>query len=224
MPGLMIKMCGITRPADAQQAADAGADLIGMILHASPSSRRLIDTPTARSIVAALPPGVPAVGVMVDPSAEQARRLATEIDIAVIQLHGDESPATAEAIGPWQFFKAFKVDRVTIRTQLDVWRQAHAAGRLPHWVGLLLESPGPGAGGTGRENDLDCIEQLKADGAFAGLPPLILAGGLTPRNVAGAVARVRPNAVDVSSGIEKPIGQKSPAQMIAFVAAARLRS
>jgi phosphoribosylanthranilate isomerase len=212
------KLCGMTTPEDAMAACDAGADAIGMILHA-PGAKRLIGIDVARRIVDAVLPYVTPVGVFVDAGTERVIEIAREVGLSTVQFHGQESADDVRAIGPLRVVKAIKADRATVRSDLDGWRDARARGRVPNLVGILLESPVVGAsGGTGVANDFDLIASLQSEGEFDGLPPLLISGGLTPDNVAGVVQLLRPYAVDVSSGIEASPGRKSVEKMRAFVA------
>ncbi len=196
-----VKVCGITRPEDAIVAAEAGAAAIGMILW--PGSARAVTTAQARAIVSALPPFVQAVGVFVNASPADVARDAGAIGLDLVQLHGDERAAEWRDFD-WPIVKA---------TSLE------AAG-LDDWTGIarawLLDAHDPERrGGTGRIIDWDA-----AAGVARGRP-VILAGGLTADNVAEAVVRVRPAAVDVSSGVERSPGIKDAARIRAFFAAVR---
>jgi len=134
-----------------------------------------------------------------------------------VQFHGNESPADIAAVAPLRVIKVIRVDD-QITARLAEWRSILVSGRCGNLVALLLETPVAGhAGGTGVANDFDRIEQLTKAGAFAGLPPVVISGGLTPDNVGDVVRRLRPYAVDVSSGIEAEFGKKSAEKMAAFV-------
>jgi phosphoribosylanthranilate isomerase len=118
---------------------------------------------------------------------------------------------------PFKVIKAIKCDARTIRPTLQEWRAAYQAGELPNLAALLLEAPTAAAGGTGEANDFALIRMLQCEGAFDGLPGIIVAGGLRPESVASVVRGLRPYAVDVSSGIEETFGRKSPALIRRFV-------
>lgn len=209
---IRTKLCGMMSVADARAAADAGADAIGMILHAN--AKRLIDLELAKQIVAALPPYVTAVGVFVDATPAQVIETAGSVGLTTVQFHGHETISDIRAVAPLRVIKAIKTDPTTIRPVLDELRNA----RCDNLIGVLLESPVKGAsGGTGVVNDFDFIASLGHEGVFVGLPAVILSGGLTPQNVRDAATRVRPYAVDVSSGIESEFGRKSVEKMRAFV-------
>lgn len=205
------------RPADARAAADAGADAIGMILHAN--ARRKIDIPTASAIVAALPPYVTPVGVFVDAPPQLIKQMAQAVGLTTVQLHGAETIDDVAACAPLRVIKAIKVDPGSIRVMLDDWRDAAARGRCPNLIAILLETPVIGqSGGTGKANDFPLIRTLIDEGAFEGLPPIVVSGGLQPENVGAVVELLRPFAVDVSSGIEgETLGKKSVDKMRAFV-------
>lgn len=201
---------------DARAAANAGADAIGMILHAD--ARRRIDADVAKQITGVLPPYVTAIGVFVDALPQRVLELARELSITTVQFHGHETIDDIVAVAPLKVIKAIKADRATIRPTLFEWRELCAAGRCPNLVGLLLESPVVGAsGGTGVANDFELIRELQSERAFDGLPPVIVSGGLTPGNVSDVVRLLHPYAVDVSSGIESSYGHKSVEKMRAFV-------
>ncbi len=212
------KLCGMMSAADARAAADAGADAIGMILHAN--AKRLISLTTARQIVDALPAYVMPVGVFVDAIPAKVLEYAAALQLSTVQFHGNETLADINVVAPIKVIKAIKVDRATIRTVLAEWRDLYQAGRCPNLCAILLESPVKDAsGGTGVANDFQLIAELQKENAFDGLPPTVLSGGLTPENVGGLVYQLKPYAVDVSSGIESAFGVKSVDKMAAFVRA-----
>ncbi len=208
-----IKICGITRPEDALHAAHAGADAIGLVFY--PKSPRYVSIERAADILAALPPFVTTVGLFVDaePAFVHARLRMLSLDM--LQFHGNESPQAAAAYGqPW-------IKALRMRDGVDVVAAAQRYGEAGA-RGLLVDSYVPGIpGGTGERFDWD---SLPADCAL----PLILAGGLDPDNVAEAVERVHPWAVDVSGGVERIDGNgrrqsgiKDWPAVSAFVQAAR---
>lgn len=202
---------------DALAAVHAGADAIGMILHAN--AKRRIEIELARQIVQTLPPYVMPVGVFVDLVPARVIDIANEVGLSTVQFHGNETLADFQSAGRLKIIKAIRVDRATILPALAEWRDAYQSGKCDNLIGILLESAVKGAsGGTGVENDFDLIDQLQQTGAFVGLPPIILSGGLTPDNVQQQVARLHPYAVDVSSGIESTFGVKSVDKMTRFVA------
>jgi phosphoribosylanthranilate isomerase len=184
---MLVKICGITRVEDAEAAVAAGAGAIGFIFW--PKSPRFIDPHRARKIAAALPPFVTAVGVFVNQSLDYVNGVARLVRVGAVQLHGDETPAFAAGVTA-PVIKALSVDRI----DAAVW---------PLRVRLLLDVHDPVArGGTGRTIDWTAAADLAAR------REMLLAGGLTPDNVADAVARVRPFGIDVSSGVERAPGIK----------------
>jgi phosphoribosylanthranilate isomerase len=211
-----IKLCGMTTPDDALAAAGAGADAVGMILHA-PKARRLISLDAAAAIIKSLPPYVDPVGVFVD-AGPFAADAVSWLGLSTAQFHGDESPADVDAAAPARVLKAVKMHARTIAATLANWRSS----RPRNLAGLLLEAPTLEAGGTGVANDFGLIKRLQDEDALAALPPIIVSGGLTPGNVGDVVRLLRPYAVDVSSGIEGSVyGRKDVKKMQDFVAAVR---
>jgi len=198
-----IKICGITRPGDAVEAAAAGADAIGLVFHAS--SPRRIDVERAGSIVSELPPFVGAVALFVDPAPSAVREVLDNVRIDLLQFHGAEKPEFCRGFGV-PYIKAVRMRAgVAVSAEAERYDDARA---------LLLDSYDERvAGGSGRPFRWDA---LPANLAL----PVILAGGLDPANVAEAVHIVRPYGVDVSSGVESSPGIKDAAKIRAFVAAA----
>ena len=212
-----IKFCGITRPQDAVVAARAGADAIGMVFY--PEARRCISVDHAREILRALPAFVTPVGLFVDQDVEEIRDVAGALHLRHVQLHGHESEDVVAALRDFTVLKAVRAARETLKVELDCWRENIASMDLTHLRGFVLETPATGGpGGTGVENDWAAIADLQRAGVFDGLPPVIAAGGLRPENVADVVRRLRPYAVDVSSGVEATPGEKSAEKIGQFVA------
>ena len=206
---MAVKICGITNAEDARMAVDAGADAVGFVFW--PKSPRSVDTPTARAIAATLPPFVLRVGVFVDATPEEMKRVADEVGLDMVQMHGSEPPEVV-ARAPRRAVKAVRVGP-GFQPQ-DALRYDGAA------AALLLDTRLDGAlpGGTGRTFDWSLVRPVREGTSF-----LVLAGGLTPENVAEAIATVRPDAVDVSSGVESAPGKKDAAKVRAFVDAVRGR-
>jgi len=198
-----VKICGITRLDDALQAAAAGADALGFNFW--PGSKRFLSPEAARAIVARLPPFVTPVGLFVNQPREEIRAAAAASGIALLQLHGDESPADCEG----HALPVVKALRLAGPADLD------AVARYPAAAALLLDAPGDGFGGSGRTFDWSLARRA------AGSKPILLAGGLDPENVAAAVREARPWAVDVSSGVEISPGVKDPERVARFVRAAK---
>jgi phosphoribosylanthranilate isomerase len=194
-----IKICGITRRDDALQAAAAGAHAIGLMFYSK--SPRHLSVEQANFIRRALPPFVAAVAVFLDATAEDVRTVVGQVRPDLLQFHGQE---------PEAFCAAFGLPYLKTVPMTGLEPAAYAA-QYPTAAGFLLDSHGLGeAGGSGRPFDWSRVP--------AGLgAPLVLAGGLNPDNVTEAVRRVRPFAVDVSSGVESSPGIKDAGLMQAFV-------
>jgi phosphoribosylanthranilate isomerase len=199
-----VKICGITRPEDALAAAAAGADALGFNFW--PGSKRYIPAVRARAIIALLPPFVIPVGVFVNQKRDEIEEVAASTGIHVLQLHGDETP---EACGGYLLpvVKAIRVGADFSPEMLNRYAYAVSA--------CLLDTPSSGFGGTGSTFDWGRLASLRPS------TPIILAGGLTPNNVAAAVDAVKPYAVDVASGVEQGPGVKDAVAMQRFVGAAK---
>ena len=190
---MFVKVCGVTRLDDAYAAVDAGASAVGFVFW--PQSPRFVDPYRARAITAKLPPFVTAVGLFVNQPIGYVNGVASLARLGAVQLHGDETPEFAASITA-PVIKALPVERA------DVW---------PEGTTLLLDAHDPvRRGGTGRVID------WSAAAAVAARRRVLLAGGLTPDNVADAIARVRPFGIDVSSGVERAPGIKDHARIRAL--------
>jgi phosphoribosylanthranilate isomerase len=197
-----IKICGITRVADALAAAACGADAVGLVFY--PPSPRGVTVPQAQAICRALPPFVSRVGLFVDASLADIQAILTQVALDTVQLHGDETPELAAQL-PLPYIKA-------LRMRADRDLPAEIA-RYPDAAGILLDTYVPGTpGGTGL-----CFDWAQIPAQLA--KPWILAGGLTPANVTAALRQVRPYAVDVSGGVELSRGIKDQERLAAFCAA-----
>jgi phosphoribosylanthranilate isomerase len=197
-----VKICGITREQDLHAAAAAGADAVGVVLW--PHSSRAVTIDQARALAARRPPFITLVGLFVDPDPAFVREAIGALRLDCLQFHGDEAAEFCAAFDrPW--LKALRA-----RPGLDLTAaMAHYEGAQ----GILVDAYDPATpGGSGTVFDWTRLPMSR-------LRPLVLAGGLDPRNVAEAVARVRPWAVDVSSGVESAPGIKDPDAIAAFVAA-----
>jgi phosphoribosylanthranilate isomerase len=184
---MLVKICGITRPEDAEAAVDSGAGAIGFIFW--PKSPRFIDPFRAEKIAARLPAFVTPVGVFVNQSAEYVNGVARLVRLGAVQLHGDETIEYAATIRS-AVIKALKVGD----TRVDFW---------PGRDTVLLDADDPvRRGGTGQTVD------WAGAASVAARRKVLLAGGLTPENVCDAIARVRPFGIDVSSGVERAPGIK----------------
>ena len=202
MNRIRIKICGVTRAEDALAAVRLGADALGFNFW--PGSKRHITPAAARVIIARLPPFVTPVGVFVNQLEGEMRAIAAETGIQVFQLHGDEPPELCARL-PMPVVKAIPVDQVRALSRLLSYEVA----------AFLLDTPSRGYGGSGEPFDWSLAEGVSE------VAPVILAGGLTPENVAAAVRAVRPYAVDVASGVESSPGVKDTARMSRFFAAVR---
>ncbi|GFN23456.1 phosphoribosylanthranilate isomerase [Thermanaeromonas sp. C210] len=195
-----VKICGIKTWEDARSALDAGAHVLGFVF--APSPRR-IHPERAREIITRLPPFVTTVGVFVNEPRYSLLEIASFCRLDVLQLHGDEPPEYCRGL----FHRLIKAIRVKDIGSLDL---------IPKYRvdAFLLDAFVPGqAGGTGHTFNWEIARRAKELGS-----PIILAGGLTPENVAEAIRQVRPYAVDVSSGVETN-GQKDPVKIARFMEA-----
>jgi phosphoribosylanthranilate isomerase len=204
-----VKICGLTRRADAVAAFEVGADLLGAVL--VPSSPRALSAADVPAILGGLP--LPGVLVVADLDVDRVVEAATLAGASVVQLHGDESPETAARIrseGSWRVWKAFRVK--------DPKKAWHEISRFVTAVdGILLDTWHPGhLGGTGEA--FSWKEMRRVRDAFPQGVEVILAGGLKPENVAEAITELRPDIVDVSSGVEVGPGLKDRDRMREFVA------
>src|SRR5688500_5551417 len=214
-----VKICGITRPADAAAAAACGADAIGMIFYAP--APRYVTLETAQRILDVLPPFVTPVGVFVDASNSEIMEAVRRLGLRHVQLNGHEPPEQIAELRGLSVTKAIRVTP-TLADELRGWRESIAKLDLNHLRGFVMETAATReAGGSGVPNDFAAIAAARRAGAFDGLPPLIVAGGLSPETVGDVVRAIRPWAVDVSSGVESTKGIKSVEKMKAFVRAVR---
>jgi phosphoribosylanthranilate isomerase len=203
---MRIKFCGITRLEDAEQAVQLGAWAIGLN-HWEGSPRRC-DPATAVQISAAVRRRVLVAGVFVNAALDEIARAAEDESLAMVQLHGDEGPDFCREVARRTGCKVIKAIRV--RSTADL--VAAEAFRTDYH---LMDAHRPGApGGTGESFDWELLAGRRSS------VPMILAGGLTPANVGGAISIARPFAVDVASGIESAPGIKDHALMAAFAEAA----
>lgn len=202
-----IKICGITNLEDALLAAELGADALGFIFY--PPSPRKVAPEEARAIIGQLPPFVSTVGVFVDEDAALVNKLAARLGLDWVQLHGQESPEYCRTLER-RVIKGFRIKDNSSLADLAAYRGAAQA--------LLLDTYKKGkTGGTGETFDWRLANEARPYG------PIILAGGLTPENVAQAIATARPQAVDVASVVEVAPGKKDPEKLRKFFAAIRRR-
>ncbi len=197
--GARVKVCGITRRDDALRAADLGASAVGFVFW--PRSPRYVDPEQATAIARDLPPDVAPVGVFVDPTVTAVQRIAAQVGLAAVQLHGDE-PATLCDDLPYRVLKAVAVAGDGTY---------EAAARVPSRITVLLDARDPvRRGGTGRTVDWGVAADVAARRR------IFLAGGLCPENVGEALRTVRPYGIDVSSGVETLPGRKDAGRLRDF--------
>ncbi len=194
-----VKICGITNMEDAQYAASQGADALGFVFYKG--SARYIDPVKAGEIIESLPPFITTVGVFVDTHEADVKDAVFKSGVSLLQFHGSETPAFCGLFG-MEYIKAFRVkDRESLSSLGEYGASAY----------LLDTYSEKGYGGTGEVFNWDDAVYAKRLGR------IILAGGLTPDNVAEAVARVNPYAVDVSSGVEASKGKKDFGAVSRFI-------
>ena len=205
-----IKICGITRIADARDAAAAGADAIGLVFW--PGTPRVVAPARAREIVAALPAYVSVVALFVDPTADEVRATLDAVPIDLLQFHGREPPEFCRAFGR-RYVKA-----IAVKDDVDLLESSSSYGDA---AGVLFDAfrEGDLPGGTGRV--FDWARLSSAVRSRIGVP-VILSGGLDPDNVARAVRAVLPWGVDVSSGVEERDARGAPRR--GWKDAARIRA
>ena len=199
---MILKVCGITRADDAAQAVEAGATALGFVFW--DGSPRRVSPDVAAAILASVPASVVTVGVFVNESVDVVRRIVADTGIGAVQLHGDEDLAYADHVG------------CRVLRSMTLASAGETCAAWPERVTLLLDAADPvRRGGTGTPVDWGRAAEV------ARRRRIVLAGGLTPGNVAEAVARVRPYGVDVSSGVERAPGVKDPIKVTQFLARAR---
>jgi phosphoribosylanthranilate isomerase len=201
-----VKICGITRHEDAEQAAALGAWAIGFNFW--PGSRRRVDPAVAAGIARELRRKVEPVGVFVNPTLDEVVRIAEGVGLTHVQLHGDEGPSFCTAVAERTGARVIKA--LGVGSGADV----RDAERFHTDFHMFDAAAGSAYGGTGRTFDWALVAQRRSK------VPLILSGGLTPENVAEGIAAVHPWGVDVASGVESAPGIKDPAKVEAFIAAA----
>jgi len=211
-----IKICGITSVEDALAAVDAGTDAIGLNFYEK--SCRYVKPEMAKEIAAEIMSDAIPVGLFVNHSAEEVKSICKKVGLQLVQLHGDEPPEFLGQInGGYDIVRARRISEKGLEEiSEDLQACAELSGSCPD--ALLLDAAAPGQyGGTGKTISWSRIanhhDQIRI--------PLILAGGLTPENVAEAIRTVRPFGVDVASGVESSPGVKDHAKVQAFVAAAK---
>jgi phosphoribosylanthranilate isomerase len=202
---VLIKICGVTTPEDAALAAAAGADAIGVNLW--PGSKRYVEPARAGAVLAAVPAGILRVGVFVDATAAEVSSTVERLGLDRAQLHGDEPAAAFAGLDPARIVRV-------VRVHNEASFAAEAGWKPALW---LYDAFVEGFGGGGALAPWPLI-------AGRARRPFLLAGGLTPNNVAAAIAAVRPDGVDVASGVEAQPGVKDPDLVKRFIAAVRRAS
>jgi phosphoribosylanthranilate isomerase len=209
-----IKICGITRPEDLRACVEAGADALGFVFY--PRSPRYLPPEQFGELGRVLPPYVASVALFVNPTVEEVEAVVRAAPVSLIQFHGDETAGQCAAIAARvcrPFVRAYRVKPDTTESDLlSCENTYHAAS--PWFSGLLLDAFVEAYGGAGKVFDWSLIPKELA-------PRVVLSGGLSVQNATDAVVRVRPYAVDISSGVEQQKGIKDARKIAAFVAAVR---
>jgi phosphoribosylanthranilate isomerase len=209
-----IKICGITNADDARMVADCGADAIGLNFY--PHSQRFVTVARAETIVAALPDTMVRVGLFVNATDDEICRLYDHLQLDLIQLHGDEPPEFLTALAGRPVMRAFRLGPGGAGPIVEYLEQCRDLHCEPECV--LIDAHQPGQyGGTGTTADWDLLAEERNK---FGATPLVLAGGRRPDNVAQAIEKVRPDAVDTASGVEKSAGKKDRELVRRFASAA----
>ncbi|WP_343586766.1 phosphoribosylanthranilate isomerase [Herbaspirillum sp.] len=210
-----IKICGLTRKEDVAAAVGSGADAVGFVFY--PKSPRYVTAQQAAALAAAVPPFVSTVGLFVNPSVEEVREVLAQVPLTLLQFHGDETPQQCAGIAAAVMRPFMRAARIGSATQpadlLEYALQYRSAS--PLFNGLLLDTLVEQYGGSGKVFDWSLIPEELA-------PQAVLSGGLSVHNATEAVLRVRPYAVDISSGVEAAKGIKDAAKIEAFINAVRL--
>ncbi len=209
-----IKICGITSAEDALFAAQCGADAVGLNFY--DKSPRFIDFASANRIVTALPEGIIKVGVFVNAPSSQIIDSFDRLPLDLIQLHGDEPPDFVGQLGGRPCVRSFRVKRGGLESVRRFLEKCERINCRP--AAILIDAFDPDHyGGTGQVGDWDELANKRSK---LGSTQLVLAGGLSPANVAKAIRAVRPSAVDTASGVESSPGKKDRELVKAFVTAA----
>jgi phosphoribosylanthranilate isomerase len=199
-----VKICGITRREDAEAAAAHGADAIGLVFYRP--SPRCVTPDRAREIAISVPPFVATVAVFVNPAREDVERVIGECGVTLLQFHGEEPPEFCSS------FSRPYIKAARIRPALDLLKYLSPYGAAAAW--MLDAFHEDFWGGTGGSFDWSLVPKRMAR-------PIVLSGGLTADNVAGAIRCIRPYAVDVSTGVEASKGIKDAAKIAAFIGAVK---
>jgi phosphoribosylanthranilate isomerase len=204
-----VKICGLSEPKTLNAAIDAGARYVGFVFY--PPSPRHVEIDTAKELALQIPTGVRAVGLFVDPTDEQLTNTLGKVQLDMIQLHGDETPARLAEIKASTAMPIMKAIRISNKSDLAQIAEFEA---VADW--LLFDAKVDGEqGGTGHSFDWNILKSL----TFS--KPWMLSGGLTPENISQALSILSPNALDVSSGVESARGIKDEAKIKAFIEATK---
>ena len=209
-----IKICGLTRPEDVAAVAAAGADAAGFVFY--PKSPRYVTPEQAGALIAGLPPFITATGLFVNATPDEVAAAVKASRVTLLQFHGDESAAQcaeAAAAANTRYLRVFRVKPDTRQDELLEYERICRASS-PLFAGLLLDTWVDAYGGAGKVFDWSLVPKDLAHRA-------VLSGGLSVHNATGAVAQLRPYAVDISSGVEASKGIKDPERIAAFVRAVR---
>ncbi|MES2050215.1 MAG: phosphoribosylanthranilate isomerase [Pseudomonadota bacterium] len=210
-----IKICGLTRFEDVREVIAAGADAVGFVFY--PASPRYVKAELAAQLLQELPPFVVSVGLFVNVSKAELQEVLARAPIQLLQFHGDETPEQCHALASSvnrPFIRAFRVKTDTSAQDLLECEKTYRAAS-PLFNGLLLDTFVDSFGGSGKVFDWSLIPKELA-------PLVVLSGGLNVQNATDAVRRMRPFAVDISSGVELSKGVKDIAKVRAFIEAVRL--
>jgi phosphoribosylanthranilate isomerase len=209
-----IKLCGLSQPQDIQAAVEQGADAIGLVFYAQ--SPRYLSPQQASALIRGLPPYITVVGLFVNASLAQVQDVLQQVPLGMLQFHGDETPQQCAAIAAATARPFMRALRVSPDTKAGDLVECDLAYRhaSPYFSALLLDTWVDAYGGSGKVFDWSLVPAELA-------PRVVLSGGLSASNVTDAVTRVRPYAVDVSSGIEREKGIKDAGKMHDFVRAIR---
>lgn len=206
-----VKICGLTRLEDVHAAAQAGADAIGLVMYSK--SARAVTVEHARALRAAVPAFMSVVALFVNASEREVQEAIAQVRPDLLQFHGDESPDYCQSFDH-RYVRAFRVGAPGLDNADAILRQCSVYQSASGW---LFDSYSQAYGGSGRTLDISLLQAVQnADDSRS----IILAGGLTPESVGASIQKLRPYAVDVSSGVEIAPGIKSPEKIRAFVAAA----
>jgi phosphoribosylanthranilate isomerase len=209
-----IKICGLTREEDVAAVVAAGADALGFVFY--PASPRYVAPERAAALADLAPPFVSTVGLFVNSDVETVRVTASKVGLSLLQFHGDETPEQCHQLAQAAqrpYIRAFRVKPDT--TAADLLEYEKSCQASPWFRGLLLDTFVESFGGSGKVFDWSLIPKELA-------PRVVLSGGLSVQNATDAVSRVRPFAVDISSGVEAGKGIKDAAKVRAFIQAVQL--